>query len=100
VEEAVRLRAETEDRLSQVTIDRQAVEASIRHHTLLVEQAYKERLAAERRVAELAQELADLRAAVLTTLREKGSKKALASLEAQLTELETRWLELSEQLEG
>jgi hypothetical protein len=79
--EAHRLRAEAEEAAAQRAIDRQAVESSIRHNTELVEAALQERLAAERRLAELATELAALRGAVAHALREKGSKRSLAALQ-------------------
>lgn len=79
--EAARLRAEAESRVDQLVIDRQAIESSIRHHTELVETTLQERLAAERRAAELARELADLREKVLATIKEKGSKRSIQALE-------------------
>ncbi|MFI2706493.1 hypothetical protein ACH5WX_03015, partial [Nocardioides sp. CER28] len=79
--EAHRLRAEAEEAAAQRAIDRQAVESSIRHNTELVETALQERLAAERRLADLAAELVALRGAVTNALREKGSKRSLATLQ-------------------
>ncbi|MFT4286253.1 hypothetical protein, partial [Nocardioides sp.] len=82
--QAHRLRGEAEDAAAKVSIDRQAVESSIRHNTGLVETALRERLAAERRANELAQELLALRTAVARSLTGRPSKRSLAALQAAL----------------
>ncbi|HEY0889409.1 MAG TPA: hypothetical protein VGE38_07350, partial [Nocardioides sp.] len=81
VAEANRLRAVAEEAAEQRAIDRQAVESSIRHNTELVETALRERLEAERRAAELAQELVTLRSAVVTALKDRGSKRSVTALQ-------------------
>ncbi|MFT4085439.1 MAG: hypothetical protein QM638_22890, partial [Nocardioides sp.] len=87
--ESHRLRAEAEEALAANVINRQAVEASIRHNAELVEHALAERLVAERRAAELAEELVTLRSGVAAALKAKGSKKSVQALEAMLAAAST-----------
>jgi hypothetical protein len=83
--EAVRLRAEAEEVAGQKAIDRQAVEASILHNTQLVEQAIVDRQIAERRSAQLAKQLADLREAVMLAVKGGSTnKRAMQALELTL----------------
>ncbi|MCM0621570.1 hypothetical protein, partial [Nocardioides bruguierae] len=60
--ESARLRGEAEDALAARELDRQAVESSVRHAHELVEGAYQDRLAAERRLEELSAQLAEVTA--------------------------------------
>uniref|UniRef100_UPI001D0C0F35 hypothetical protein n=1 Tax=Nocardioides dongkuii TaxID=2760089 RepID=UPI001D0C0F35 len=63
--EHARLRAGAEAAADQRAVDRQAVEASVRHQAELVEAALEDRLAAEERAADLAHQLEEARGRLL-----------------------------------
>ncbi|MCU1423194.1 MAG: hypothetical protein JWN36_2845, partial [Microbacteriaceae bacterium] len=61
----VAARLEAEQAAEQRAVDRGAVEAVVRHHTEVAEEVIQERIAAEQRAGELADELATARAQLL-----------------------------------
>ncbi|MCW2764303.1 MAG: hypothetical protein JWO11_262, partial [Nocardioides sp.] len=65
VAEQAAARLEAEQAAEQRAVDRGAVEAVVRHHTEVAEGVIQDRIAAEQRAGELADELADARAQLL-----------------------------------